>query len=54
MKLSGFGILPSTYNFYISDFLYIRDLRSGHFRDLSIISQWGKLKCLKYLSGVFK
>ena len=41
LKLSGFDILPSTYNLYISDFV-IGDLRSGQFRDLPIISQWGK------------
>ena len=34
LKLSGFGILPSTHNLYISYFY--RDLRSGQFRDLSI------------------
>ena len=37
LELSGFGILPSTYNLYISDFFYIGDLRSGQFRDLPII-----------------
>ena len=30
-----------SYNLYISYF-YIGDIRSGHFRDLPIISQWGK------------
>ena len=35
------------------DFFYIGDLRSGQFRDLPIISQWGKPKCLKYLSDLF-
>ena len=30
-------------NLYISDF-YICDLRSGQFRDLSIISLWGNLE----------
>ena len=43
LKLSGFGILPSTYNLYTSDFFFCTgDLRSGQFRDLPIISQWGK------------
>ena len=36
-------------------FFYIGDLRSGQFGDLPIISQCGKkLKCLKYLSDLFK
>ena len=33
LKLSGFGILPSTYNLYISDFFNTGDLRSGKFRE---------------------
>ena len=37
-------MLPSTYNLHISDFFYIGDLRSGQFRDLPIISQWGKIQ----------
>ena len=32
-----------TYNLYISDF-DICDPRSGQFRDLAIISQWGKIQ----------
>ena len=42
LKLSEFGILLNTYSLYISDFLYTSDLRLGQFRDLLIISQWGK------------
>ena len=50
MKLSGFGLLPSTCSMFISDIFYIGDLRSGELYDLPFISQWGKkLKCLKHL-----
>ena len=42
MKLQEIDILPSTYNPYDSDFFYIVDLGSGHFRDFPIIRQWGK------------
>ena len=31
------------YDLYISDFVYIGDLRSGQFRDL-VISQWGQIE----------
>ena len=36
------------YKTYISDFFYIGDLRSGHFCDLPIISQWAKNQ-LRYI-----
>ena len=39
---------------YLGFLFYIGDLRSGQFRYLPIISQWGKLKCLKYWSALFK
>ena len=35
-------------------FFYIDDLRIGQFRDLPIIVNEEKLKCLKYLSDLFK
>ena len=37
-KLSGFCKIPSTYNFHISDFIYVGDVRSDQFRDLLIVS----------------
>ena len=43
MKLSEYDKVIGTYKMYISDFFYIDDLRSGHFRDLPIISQWAKI-----------
>ena len=39
LKLSGFGIMPST---FVSRIIYIGDLRSGRFRDLPILSQCEK------------
>ena len=42
MKLSEYDEVISAYKTYISDFFYIGDLRSGHFCDLPIISQWAK------------
>ena len=42
----------------ISRIFYIGDLRSGHFRDLPIISQWAKIKlpvyasCWAYMNGI--
>ena len=44
MKLSGYDKAFGTYKTYFLDFFYIGDLRSGHFRDLPIISQWAKIK----------
>ena len=44
MKLSEYDKVIGTYKMYILDFFYIGDLRSGHFRDLPIISQWAKIK----------
>ena len=41
LKLSGFGLLPSTCSLFISDIFYIGDLRSGQLCDLPFISQWG-------------
>ena len=41
MKLSEYDEVTSAYKTYISDF-DIGDLRSGHFCDLPIISQWAK------------
>ena len=41
LKLSGFGLLPSTCRLFISDIFYIGDLRSGQLCDLPFISQWG-------------
>ena len=42
LKLSGFGLLPSTCSLFVSDIFYIGDLRSGQLCDLPFISQWGK------------
>ena len=39
LKLSGFGLLPSTCSLFISDIFYIGDLRSGQLYDLPFISQ---------------
>ena len=41
MTLSEYDEVTSAYKTYISDF-DIGDLRSGHFCDLPIISQWAK------------
>ena len=43
MKLSEYDKVINTYKMYILDF-DIGDLRSGHFCDLPIISQWAKIK----------
>ena len=43
MKLSEYDKVIGIYKMYISDF-DIGDLRSDHFRDLPIISQWAKNK----------
>ena len=51
MKLSEYDKVISTYKMCISDFFYIGDLTSGHFRDLPIISQWAKIKLLFYASS---
>ena len=48
MKLSEYDELISAYKTYLSDFFYIGDLRSGHFCDLPIISQWAKTQ-LRYI-----
>ena len=41
--MAAFQILLSTYlQLVYLGFFYIGDLRSGQFRDLPIISQWGK------------
>ena len=47
---NGIGL----YKKFISDFFYIVDLRSGEFRDVPIVSEWRKIKFLKYLSDLFK
>ena len=48
MKLSDYDEVISAYKTYISEF-DIGDLRSGHFCDLPIISQWAKKSTLLYL-----
>ena len=48
LKLSEFGILPTTCISRIS-FIMIGDLRSGHFCDLAIISQWRKTQMSEIL-----
>ena len=42
LKLSRFGLLPSTCSLFISDIFYIGDQRPGQLCDLPFISQWGK------------
>ena len=57
MKLSEYDEIISAYKTYILDF-DIGDLRSGHFCDLPIISQWTKINSViftlaqAYLSGI--
>ena len=43
MKLSEYDKVIGTYKIY-SWIFDIGDLRSGHFRDLPIISQWANIK----------
>ena len=50
MKLSEYDKVISAYRTYIYlGFFYIGDLRSGHFCDLPIISQWAKQKKIRYI-----
>ena len=42
----------SSSNLYILDF-YIRDLRSGQFRDLAMLSQWAKFQLPLFRIGTF-
>ena len=57
MKLSEYDEVISAYKTYVLDF-YIGDLRSGHFCDLPIISQWAKINSVIFavaqalLSGI--
>ena len=50
LKLSDFGRLPQVASNFLSRILYIVDLRSGHFRDLPIVSQWGNAQMHQMLS----
>ena len=50
MKLWEYDKVIGTYKMFISDF-YIGDLRSGHFRDLSIKVNGHKLNSLFYASS---
>ena len=55
MKLSEYDKVIGTYKMYISDF-DIGDLRSGHFRDIPIISQWAKIKLpvLRFILSLYE
>ena len=50
MKLSEYDEVISAYKTYISVF-YIGVLRSGHFCDLPIISQWAKYQLRYFYFG---
>ena len=50
MKLSEYDKVIGTYISSISWIFDIGDLRSGHFRDLPIITQWPKLNSMFYSS----
>ena len=55
MKFSEYDEVISAYKTYISDF-DVGDLRSGHFCDLPIISQWAKnqLRYIYFVARLFE